>query len=132
VPSEGGGMTEKLTRDMVEAARIIAEKTGALWTDQLNNTDQLAAYHQMAEEIWTQTGGQLEIEEFLAFFELLLEVLGLLEDLDAGAVEAGEHIVELSPSRQISGQNFTHFVVEDVAFFLAHLHEPLQPVEFVI
>src|SRR5436305_11240164 len=33
IRSEGGGMTEKLTRDMVEAARVIAEKTGAFWTD---------------------------------------------------------------------------------------------------
>jgi len=60
MPSEGGGMTEKLTRDMVEAARVIQEKTGALWTDQLKNTDQLAAYHTMAEEIWTQTGGRID------------------------------------------------------------------------
>src|ERR1700759_3265397 len=27
VESDGGGMTEKLTRDMIEAARVIAEKT---------------------------------------------------------------------------------------------------------
>ena len=60
VPSESGGMTEKLTRDMVEAARIIAEKTGGFWTDQLNNTDQIAAYHKMAEEIWTQTNGKID------------------------------------------------------------------------
>ena len=59
VPSESGGMTEKLTRDMIEAARIITEKTGGFWTDQLNNRDQIAAYHQMAEEIWTQTGGRV-------------------------------------------------------------------------
>ena len=57
VRSESGGMTEKLTRDMIEAARVITEKTGGFWTDQLNNKDQLAAYHKMAEEIWTQTGG---------------------------------------------------------------------------
>jgi cysteine synthase A len=60
VPSEGGGMTEKLTRDMVEAARSIAERTGAYWTDQLRNEDPLAAYHAMGEEIWTQTGGRLD------------------------------------------------------------------------
>ena len=59
VPSESGGMTEKLTRDMIEAARIVAVSTGAFWTDQMNNQDQLAAYHQMAEEIWTQTAGQI-------------------------------------------------------------------------
>src|SRR6185295_18249331 len=60
VPSESGGMTEKLTRDMIEAARVIQEQTGAFWTDQLKNTDQIAAYHRMAEEIWSQTGGQID------------------------------------------------------------------------
>jgi cysteine synthase A len=59
VPSEGGGMTGKLTRDMVEAARVIAEETGAYWTDQLNNTDQLAAYRRMAGEILQQAPGPL-------------------------------------------------------------------------
>src|SRR4029079_5012824 len=29
IPSDGGGMTEKLTRDMVEAARVIREETGS-------------------------------------------------------------------------------------------------------
>ena len=60
VKSESGGMTEKLTRDMVEAARVITEETAGLWTDQLNNTDQLIAYHKMADEIWTQTGGVID------------------------------------------------------------------------
>ena len=60
VHSESGGMTEKLTRDMVEAARIIAEETGAFWTDQLKNKDQLVAYHKLADEIWTQTGGKID------------------------------------------------------------------------
>jgi cysteine synthase len=58
--SESGGMTEKLTRDMIEAARVIAEKTGAFWTDQLRNKDQIAGYHKMAEEIWAQTGGRID------------------------------------------------------------------------
>ncbi|HXQ68499.1 MAG TPA: cysteine synthase family protein [Alphaproteobacteria bacterium] len=60
VRSESGRMTEKLTRDMIEAARIIAVETGSFWTDQLNNKDQLAAYHKMAEEIWAQTGGEID------------------------------------------------------------------------
>ena len=60
VRSESGGMTEKLTRDMVEAARVIAAETGGFWTDQLNNQDQLAAYHKMAEEIWIQAEGRID------------------------------------------------------------------------
>ena len=60
VRSESERMTEKLTRDMVEAARIVAEETGAFSTDQLKNTDQLAAYRAMGEEIWAQTGGRID------------------------------------------------------------------------
>jgi len=59
IHSDSGRMTEKLTRDMIEAARVITEKTGGFWTNQLKNTDQLAAYHTMAEEIWNQTGGKV-------------------------------------------------------------------------
>src|SRR3954451_4768976 len=55
VPSESGRMTEKLTRDMIEAARIVAASTGSFCTDQMNNKDQLAAYHRMADEIWSET-----------------------------------------------------------------------------
>ena len=60
VSSDGGKMTEKLTRDMIAAARVIAAETGGFWTDQLNNEDQLAAYHRLAEEIWRQTSGRID------------------------------------------------------------------------
>ncbi len=60
IPSEAGRMTEKLTKDMIEAARVIAAETGAFWTDQMRNTDQLAAYDRLADEIWEQTGGRID------------------------------------------------------------------------
>ncbi len=59
VPSDSGRMTEKLTREMIEAARVLAQEPGVFWTDQLNNTDSLAAYRAMGEEIWSQAGGQV-------------------------------------------------------------------------
>lgn len=60
VRSDGGRMTEQLTRDMIEAARGIGCEPGSFWTDQLNNTDQILAYHRMGEEIWAQTGGRID------------------------------------------------------------------------
>jgi cysteine synthase A len=60
IRSESGGMTEKLTRDMVDAARVIAERPGSYWTDQLRNADALLAYHRMGEEIWEQSGGNVD------------------------------------------------------------------------
>ena len=60
VKSEGGRMTAKLTRDMIDAARAIAADTTGFWTDQLNNADQVGAYHAMADEIWGQTEGRID------------------------------------------------------------------------
>jgi cysteine synthase A len=60
VPSEGGRMTAQLTRDMIEEARKIQEKTGSFWTNQLHNPDQVGAYHPMADEIWAQTAGHVD------------------------------------------------------------------------
>lgn len=60
IRSDNGRMTERLTRDMIEAARVRAQEAGTLWTDQLNNRDQIAAYHVMAEEIWTQAEGRID------------------------------------------------------------------------
>ena len=60
VPSDAGRMTEKLTRDMIETARVITAETGAFWTDQLNNGDQLRAYDKLSDEIWTGTGGAID------------------------------------------------------------------------
>lgn len=59
IESESGRMTEKLTKDMIAAAGVVAQETGAFWTDQMKNRDQLAAYHAMAEEIWAQTEGRI-------------------------------------------------------------------------
>lgn len=60
LPSESGRMTEKLTRDMIAAAGEIARRTGSYWVDQMNNTDQLAAYGSLADEIWVQAGGRID------------------------------------------------------------------------
>jgi len=61
VPSDGGRMTATLTRDMVDAAAILAQEPGTFWTDQLNNADPLPAYHKMADEIWAQTDARVDV-----------------------------------------------------------------------
>ncbi len=60
ISSDAGKMTEKLTRDMVAAAKILAARPGAFLTDQLSNPDPIAAYHRMAQEIWQQTEGRVD------------------------------------------------------------------------
>ncbi len=60
ISKKSGGMDAQLTHDMVEAARRITERTGGFWTNQLENADQIPAYHRMGEEIWEQTGGRVD------------------------------------------------------------------------
>jgi cysteine synthase len=101
IRSESGGMTEKLTRDMVEAARIITEQTGGFWTDQLKNTDQLAAYHKMAEEIWNQTGG--EIDGFVQSVGTAASLRGIGEGLRRHKRDTRLVAVEPAESPVLSG-----------------------------
>ena len=101
IASEGGGMTEKLTRDMIEAARVVRERTGAYWTDQMKNTDQLSAYHRMADEIWTQTGGAMD--GFVQSVGTAASLRGMGEALRARRPQIRIVAVEPAESAVLSG-----------------------------
>jgi cysteine synthase A len=60
VPSEGGLTTKQLILDMVEAARALSREPHSYWSDQLNNHDSIAGYYPLAEEIWSQTSGEID------------------------------------------------------------------------
>ena len=59
VPSEGGLTTKKLILEMIETARRLSQEPHTYWTDQLNNHDSIAGYFPLAEEIWSQTNGEV-------------------------------------------------------------------------
>ena len=123
VRSESGRMTEKLTRDMVEAARVVAERTGAFWTDQLNNSDQFAAYHQLAAELWTQTGGQ--IDGFVQCVGTAASLRGTAEALRRQNERI--HIVAVEPSESpvlSGGQSGAHKIDGVGAGFVVPLWRP--------
>ncbi len=101
VKSEDGRMTAKLTRDMIEVARGIRERTGAYWTDQLNNADQLRAYGPMAEEIWTQTGGR--VDAFVQSVGTAASLRGVSEGLKARDETVRAIAVEPAESPVLSG-----------------------------
>jgi cysteine synthase len=101
IRSDSGRMTEKLTRDMIEAARVIAEAHKGYWTDQLNNTDQLPGYHTMAEEIWDQTGGR--IDGFVQSVGTAGSLRGIAEGLRRHDKQITIVAVEPSESAVLSG-----------------------------
>lgn len=101
IPSVGGGMTEKLTKDMIARAGEIAKSTGAYWTDQMKNQDQLPAYHKLATELWTQTEGKIDA------FVQMVGTCGSLRGTTEGLKRKNEKIkivaVEPSESPVLSG-----------------------------
>jgi cysteine synthase A len=123
IKSDNGGMDAKLTRDMVEAARQITERTQAFWTDQLKNADQLIAYHAMADEIWEQTSGQ--IDAFVQSVGTAASVRGVAEELRRK--KAGVRIVAVEPLESAvlsSGKSGSHKIEGVGAGFVVPLWHP--------
>lgn len=63
IPSDKGQITAKLVDDMIARARELSRAPNTFWTDQVNNTDNRAAYHAMAREIIDRLG--TDIHEFI-------------------------------------------------------------------
>jgi cysteine synthase A len=123
IPSESGGMTGKLTRDMVEAARVLQQETGGFWTDQLNNKDQIAAYHRMGEEIWSQTVGR--IDGFVQSVGTAASVRGVAEVLRNHQARIRIVAVEPEESPVLSGgQSGSHKIDGVGAGFVVPLWKP--------
>ena len=123
IESAGGGMDAALTRAMIEAARRIMERTGAFWTDQLNNADQLAAYHAMAAEIWEQSGGR--IDAFVQSTGTAASVRGVAEGLRQKTPDIRIVAVEPAESAVLSGGPSGSHKIEGVgAGFVVPLWQP--------
>jgi cysteine synthase A len=123
IPSSGGGMDAALTHRMVEAARKITEQTGAFWTDQLKNSDQLIAYHGMANEIWDQTGGR--IDAFVQSTGTAACVRGVAEVLRSKKPDI--HIVAVEPKESAvlsGGKTGVHKIEGIGAGFVVPLWHP--------
>jgi cysteine synthase A len=99
--SDSGKMTEKLTRDMIKTAGVFAAEVGSFWTDQMKNRDQLAAYHQMAEEIWNQTNER--IDGFVQSVGTAASLRGIAEGLRRRNEQIKIVAVEPSESPVLSG-----------------------------
>lgn len=123
IKSDSGGMDEKLTRDMIEAARLIQEEKGGYWTDQLNNVDVLPHYHQMANEIWNQTEGN--IDAFVQSVGTAGSLRGITEGLKKHNPNIQAIAVEPSESPVLSGGSEGVHKIDGVgAGFVVPLWQP--------
>ena len=101
VPSPGGLITRELILDMIEQARRISREPDTYWTDQLNNTDSIAGYHGLGEEIWAQTGGRLDV--FIQAIGTAASLRGATAPLRRGNPDLRVVAVEPAESAVLSG-----------------------------
>lgn len=94
LPSEGGRTTRALILAMIEAARTLSREPRTFWTDQLSNFDSVAGYHPLGEEIWRQTGG--EIDAFVHTVGTAASLRGVATVLKR--VRPGVRIVAVEPA----------------------------------
>lgn len=98
VPSDGGKITRALILAMIDAARTMSREPRTYWTNQLENTDAIAGYHPLGEEIWRQTHGAVsafvQSVGTMASLQGVATVLrGHAPDVRIVAVEPGESAV---------------------------------------
>jgi cysteine synthase A len=60
VPSDQGRITEQLIKAMIALAGELSRQAGHWWCDQLNNHDAINGYLPLGEEMWEQSGGQVD------------------------------------------------------------------------
>ncbi len=125
VHSETKGMSEGLIKQMIDVAHTISERPGHWWSDQLNNRDAITGYYPLGEEIWRQTGGQVDaLVHVVGTAHSLLGTAAVLRarrpDLYVAAVEPAESAV-------LSGGRSGAHQIEGVGVgFVPPLWEPEQ------
>lgn len=60
LPSDGGRTTRELIQRMIARAAELSGAPGAFYADQFNNPDAASGYAPLAEELWEQSGRQLD------------------------------------------------------------------------
>ena len=59
VLSDNKKITESLIKQMIATSKIMSEKSGHWWCDQLNNKEATKGYYELGEEIWQQMKGKI-------------------------------------------------------------------------
>lgn len=53
------GITEDLIKSMIARAKVLSQQPDHWWSDQFNNRDAIRGYYTMGDEIWKQSGGEI-------------------------------------------------------------------------
>ncbi len=123
VPSDNKRITETLIKAMISTAADISKRPHHWYCDQLNNHDAIEGYLPLGEEIWKQTGGQLEA--FVHSVSTAHSIHGVTRSLWAHNDRIRIVAVEPAESAVLSGKPSGSHKIEGIGIgFIPPLWEP--------
>ena len=130
VRSDNKMITEKLIKEMIETSRVISQRPGHWWSDQLNNRDAIAGYYPLGEETWNQLDG--EVDAFVQAVGTAHSLLGATKALRRHKPNIHVAAVEPAESAVLSGRSPGSHKIEGIGIgFIPPLWEPDQVDEIV-
>ncbi len=130
VRSDKKRITEKLIKQMIETSRVISEKPGHWWSDQLNNRDGITGYYPLGEEIWQQLDGK--VDAFVQSVGTAHSIHGVTKSLREHNPDVHVTAVEPSESAVLSGKPTGSHNIEGIGIgFIPPLWEPERVNEII-
>ena len=123
VPSDNKKINESLIKQMIATAERISAQPGHWWVDQLNNHDAINGYIPLGEEIWKQTGG--EVDAFVQAVATAHSIHGVARALRSHKADIHVAAVEPAESAVLSGGPSGSHKIEGIGIgFIPPLWEP--------
>ena len=123
VKSDGGKINEALIKEMIRTAGELSRKPNHWWCDQLNNRDAVAGYFSLGDEIWEQTGG--EVDAFVHAVSTAHSIHGVTKALHRHKRDVRITAVEPAESAVLSGKPSGSHKIEGIGIgFIPPLWEP--------
>lgn len=125
VRSDNKKITEKLIKEMIETSRVIGQRPGHWWSDQLNNRDAVTGYYPLGEEIWNQLDGN--VDAFVQVVGTAHSIHGATKPLRKHKPDMLVTAVEPAESAVLSGKPTGSHNIEGIGIgFIPPLWEPDQ------
>ena len=125
VPSDNKKITEELIKRMIEKSRVISQKPGHWWSDQLSNQDAILGYYPLGEEVWNQLDGS--VDAFVHVVGTAHSIHGATKSLRKHKPDLHVTAVEPKESAVLSGGPTGSHQIEGIGIgFVPPLWEPDQ------
>ena len=123
VTSDSGKITEALIKEMIRTAGDLSRKPDHWWCDQLNNHDAVTGYFSLGDEIWEQSGG--EVDAFVHAVSTAHSIHGVTRALWRHKRGIRIAAVEPAESAVLSGKPSGSHKIEGIGIgFIPPLWEP--------